>query len=79
MRILASMLSLGVCLVVMGCSVPPDPESEDEKEGVFEPMTNSLEKANQVELQIHDQKSRMDQAISDAESDLDDIEEESDD
>ena len=69
-----------MCVAITGCQVGTNSEEDEKKkEGVFDPMIQSLDKANQVEQQVLDQHTQMDQASEDAEADLEDGERESDD
>jgi hypothetical protein len=77
MRIIA----LTLCLTLLGCGSSSDPETEEveDKETVFDPLVENLDKANAVEEQIMEQKRQMDKAIAESEGVSDDTEEDDDD
>ena len=58
---------LALSLIIAGCGGGSDTAKEEESEGVFDPMVETIDKANAVEQQLMDQKDQMDQAIKDAE------------
>lgn len=63
MRIIA----LVVFLALAGCGGGKDSEG-NQKESVFDPMVDNIDKAKEVEDTVMEQKAAMDQAIKDAEN-----------
>lgn len=59
-------------LVFVGCSGSSGSGSDEDavtedRETVFDPMIRSIDKANQVEQQVFDQKEKMDEALKEME------------
>ena len=74
------LVALVLCLTLMGCGSDTESESADEdKETVFDPLVQNIDKAKAVEDTVMEQKAAMDQALRDAEDGVDESEEESDD
>lgn len=60
---------LTLCLAIMGCgSAAEPPEAAEDKENVFDPLLENIDKAKAVEQQLMDQKDQLDRAINDAEA-----------
>ena len=76
-------LTLALFLVVGGCGSATDsdthPEAEEDRETVFDPLVDSLDKAKAVESQVMQQKDLMDQAIAESEGSGDESEDDQDD
>jgi hypothetical protein len=79
-------LVLALCLALAGCGGASsdaeqevEEEAEEEREGVFDPLIGTLDKANNVENQVMDHKDRTDQAIAESELSGDENEDDQDD
>lgn len=60
---------LAICLTIMGCGGSSEPpQAAEDKENLFDPLLDSIDKAKAVEQQLMDQKDQLDQAIKDAEA-----------
>lgn len=67
-----SLVMIGACLLLAACSGAQDEPAEsagdtEERETVFDPMTDSLDRAKDVEELGKDRKKAMDEALQDAE------------
>lgn len=60
-------IALVVFLALAGCGGGKDSEG-NQKESVFDPMVDNIDKAKEVEDTVMKQKAAMDQAIKDAEN-----------
>lgn len=68
-----------LCLILLGCGGGTDParesadtkESKEKKEGIFDPLVQSLDKAKGVEDTVMEQKAQTDQALLEAEGEAD--------
>lgn len=60
-------IALVVFLALAGCGGGKDSEG-NQKESVFDPMVDNIDKAKEVEDTVMEQKAAMDQAIKDAEN-----------
>ena len=76
-------LILAVCLSLVGCGGGANSDRnetpEEDKETVFDPLVENIDKAKAVEDQLMQSKDRTDQAIAEAEGAGDDSEDDQDD
>lgn len=49
--------------LLQGCGSPENEDAATERDGVFDPLTNTLEEAEQVEELVLKQKQQMDEAL----------------
>ncbi len=73
------MLVLIFFFVILGCGGETESTASEDKESVFDPLTDNLEKAKEVEDKVMEQKRQLDEAIENAESSVGDIKEEAED
>jgi hypothetical protein len=66
-RDLMRIIALVVFLALAGCGGGKDSEG-NQKESVFDPLVDNIDKANEVEDKVMEQKAALDQAIKDAEN-----------
>jgi hypothetical protein len=76
-------LILAVCLSLVGCgggaNSDQNDKPEEDKDTVFDPLVENIDKAKAVEDQLMQSKDRTDQAIAEAEGAGDDSEDDQDD
>jgi len=76
-------LSLVLSLLVAGCGDAADSDTrqevEEDKESVFDPLLDSIDKAKNVENQVMQHKDRTDQALAESEGLGDEPEDDRDD
>jgi hypothetical protein len=66
-RDLMRTIALVVFLALAGCGGGKDSEG-NQKESVFDPMVDNIDKSKEVEGKVMEQKAALDQAIKDAEN-----------
>jgi PBP1b-binding outer membrane lipoprotein LpoB len=65
------LLVMAVAFLITGCNGEVEPQAEaeaEERESIFDPMTDQIEKARKVEAQAMQHKDDIDKALEDADA-----------